>query len=68
MNNPAIEAQIVQREGSGVVRFDIEAGRIIGQQMDVDKHVVGFRGEASSIHYVTRFYRAVDQRHRQVSG
>jgi hypothetical protein len=55
VNNPAIEAQIVQREGSGVVRFDIEAGRIIGQQMDVDKHVVGFRGEASSLHYVTRF-------------
>jgi hypothetical protein len=23
--------------------------------MDVDKSVVGFRGEASSIHYLTRF-------------
>ena len=28
---------------------------IIGQQMDIDKHVVGFRGEASSIHYLNRF-------------
>jgi len=46
---------VVQREGAGIVRFDIDAGRIIGQQMDVDKHVVGFRGEASSLHYVTRF-------------
>lgn len=55
ITDPAIEAQVVQRESSGVVRFDVDAGRIISQQMDVDKHVVGFRGEASSLHYVTRF-------------
>jgi hypothetical protein len=55
VTEPAIEAQVAQRESSGVVRFDVDAGRIIGQQMDVDKHVVGFRGEASSLHYITRF-------------
>jgi hypothetical protein len=55
VTEPAIEAQVVQREGTGVVRFDIDAGRIVSQQMDVDKHVVGFRGQASSLHYVTRF-------------
>ncbi len=37
------------------MRFDIDEGRILGQQMDIDKHVVGFRGDASSIHYVNRF-------------
>ena len=37
------------------MRFDIDAGRVLGQEMDVDKGVVGFRGEASSIHYLTRF-------------
>ena len=46
---------MVEREAAGRVRFDIDAGRILGQQMDIDKHVVGFRGEASSIHYVNRF-------------
>jgi hypothetical protein len=55
VTEPAIEAQVAQHESTGVVRFDIDAGRIIGQQMDVDKHVVGFRGPASSLHYVTRF-------------
>jgi len=55
VTEPAIEAQLVQRESTGLVRFDIDAGRIIGQQMDVDKHVVGFHGETSSLHYVTRF-------------
>jgi hypothetical protein len=55
ITDPAVESQLVQRESAGTVRFDIDAGRIIGQQMDIDKHVVGFRGDASSIHYVNRF-------------
>ena len=45
----------MQREAAGRVRFDIDAGRILSQQIDIDKHVVGFRGDASSIHYVNRF-------------
>jgi hypothetical protein len=55
INDPAVESQLVQREASGKVRFDIDAGRILGQQMDIDKKVVGFRGDASSIHYINRF-------------
>ncbi len=55
IHDPAIEAQLVQRETAGQLRFDIAAGRIIGQQMDLDKHVLGFSGAASSMHYVTRF-------------
>jgi hypothetical protein len=55
ITDPAIESQLIQREVAGAVRFDIDAGRIIGQQMDIDKHVVGFRGEASALHYVNRF-------------
>jgi len=55
IDDPAIESQLIQRESTGSVRFDIEAGRVLSQQMDVDKHVVGFRGQASSIHYATRF-------------
>jgi len=55
ITDPAVESQLVQREASGRVRFDIDAGRVLGQQMDVDKRVVGFRGDASSIHYLNRF-------------
>jgi hypothetical protein len=55
ITDPAIESQLVQRESAGIVRFDIDEGRILGQQLDIDKHVVGFRGDASSIHYVNRF-------------
>ena len=54
IQDPAIEAQVLQYESSGSVRFDIDRGQIIGRQIDVDKSVVGFRGEASSIRYIGR--------------
>jgi hypothetical protein len=55
IHDPAIESQLIASAAGGSVRLDIDAGRILGQQMDLDKHVVGFRGEASSVHYQTRF-------------
>ena len=58
INDPVVEAQLIQRQSSGTVRFDIDAGRVIGQQMDVDKRVIGFTGSrnpTSSLHYLTRF-------------
>lgn len=54
-NDPAIEAQLIQRDTSGTVRFDIAAGRVVWQQTDIDKNIVGFQGDASSMHYTTRF-------------
>lgn len=55
IRDPAVEAQVVQFAADGEIRFDIEAGRIRSQRTEVDRHVVGFRGETSSIRYVTCF-------------
>jgi hypothetical protein len=55
VQDPAVEAQLIECGASGTVRLDIDAGRILERQMDLDKRVIGFRGEASSIHYLTRF-------------
>jgi len=55
LDDPAVESQAVQYAKTGRMRFDILAGRILSQQWDVDRHVVGFRGPASSLHYVARF-------------
>ncbi|MBX7167222.1 MAG: hypothetical protein K1X74_12910 [Pirellulales bacterium] len=55
IHDPAIEAQLIQRESAGTVQFDIAAGRIVGQQIDLDKSVVGYAGEGSSLRYITRF-------------
>lgn len=55
VNNPEIEVQLIQGKSNGTIHFDIEAGRVIDQQTDVDERVHGFQGEASSLHCVTRF-------------
>jgi hypothetical protein len=54
--DPYIRAQIVERLTKGVVRFDIERGRIVQQQHDVDRREVGFAGkqQASSMSFVAR--------------
>ena len=50
-----VEAQLVQRYTEGTVRFDIDAGRMFGQQIDLDRRVVGYPNAKSSMHYRTRF-------------
>lgn len=55
VSDPSIEAQLIQRLSHGTVKFDIKAGRVVSQQLDLDRHVIGFSGPASSMHYVTRF-------------
>jgi hypothetical protein len=55
VQDPAVEAQLIECGANGTVRLDIDSGRILERQMDLDKRVVGFRGDASSIHYLTRF-------------
>jgi|GEM_PF-523345 len=55
VRDPTVEAQLVQSELGGKIRFDIEAGKVVRQKTDIDKHVVGFQGDASSMHYVMRF-------------
>lgn len=55
VGEPSIEAQLAQKETRGEVRFDIAAGRIVGQEYDLDKPVVNFSGPQSSLHCRTRF-------------
>ncbi|MEX2114021.1 MAG: DUF6263 family protein [Pirellulales bacterium] len=55
IHDPTIEAQLIQRLSEGHLRFDIAAGRILDQQLDLDRHVINFSGPSSSMHYLTRF-------------
>lgn len=55
VRDPALEAQLVQRQSAGTIRFDIERGRVLSQELSQDKQVVGFRGEASALNYEARF-------------
>jgi hypothetical protein len=49
-----IECQLVQRLMEGEVKFDIADGRVLSQQMEIDKRILGFAGPTSSMHYVMR--------------
>lgn len=54
VNDPAVQSQLVQRVKRGKVRFDVDAGRILHQQMDIDETVIGFRGADSLMKYLAR--------------
>ena len=49
--DPAIDSQLVQRLMKGTVKFDIEKGRVVSQEMAVDERVLGFAGPTSSMNY-----------------
>ncbi|MDA7980078.1 MAG: hypothetical protein MPJ50_15025 [Pirellulales bacterium] len=56
VHDPAIEAQLVQQATKGTIRFDIAAGRVIEQQMDISERVVGAFGPASSFQFEMKFH------------
>lgn len=49
-----IESQLIERITKGTVRFDMKRGRLVSQRFDADKRVLGFHGDASSMHFVSR--------------
>jgi hypothetical protein len=55
VNNPTIQSQLIQRLTQGTIRFDMDAGRVISKQLDLDERVLGFHGSDSSVHFVGRF-------------
>ena len=68
LNDPRIRAQLIQRMTKGTIRFDIQAGRVLSQQTDLDEQVIGFSGPNSSLQYVGRFSEELVQDQSQASG
>lgn len=65
---PPVEAQLAQRLMTGKVRFDIEEGRILSQEFEVDKRVLGFAGPTSSMHYVMRMTERLRQKPESIAS
>ena len=55
VNDPKVESQLIQRLTHGTIKFDVDAGRLISKQLDLDKTVIGFSGAESSMSYLARF-------------
>jgi hypothetical protein len=54
MNDDSIRAQVVQQLSNGVIRFDVDNGRMLSKQLDWDETVVGFQGANSLMEYRER--------------
>lgn len=55
LNDPKIEAQVVQSEQAGEVLFDLPRGRIVKLSLANDREVFGFQGDASVMHVEAAF-------------
>ena len=55
VNDPQIKSQLVQQLTNGEMKFDMDAGRVLSQQIDWDETVVGFSGDDSVMKYLARF-------------
>jgi hypothetical protein len=51
INEESVRAQVVQQLSNGVIRFDIDNGRMLSKQLDWDETVVGFQGANSLMEY-----------------
>ena len=55
VNDPHAEAQLIQHVTKGVIKFDVDAGRMLSRQLDWSDTVLGFEGPDSSMGYLARF-------------
>ncbi len=55
VNDPQIQAQLVQQLTDGEIRFDLDAGRVLSREIGWDETVVGFKGHDSMMKYLARF-------------
>ena len=54
VNDAKIKAQIIQRISEGEIRFDIDSGRLLSKQLDINEVVLGFNGAQSRMKYLAR--------------
>ncbi len=70
LSDPAIEAQLVQRMTNGTLKFDIDRGRVVGQQMDADRRSRRFQrgGEQHALSDAIHRRAAADRLRRHSAG
>ncbi|WP_131282496.1 DUF6263 family protein [Blastopirellula marina] len=54
IENPEIKVELIQQLANGKIKFDIDKGRIIRQDLEMDETVIGFQGEASMMKFLGR--------------
>jgi len=54
VDDPRIEARLLERIWDGRIEFDAAAGRVQSRSASIDRRVIGFHGPRSSVHYQAR--------------
>jgi hypothetical protein len=54
IDSPAIEAKLVKWLTEGDLKFDLDAGRVVALELNLDKKVMGFAGPNSCMEYLSR--------------
>ena len=51
VEDPRLEARLLERIWDGTIEFDLTAGRVVHRSTGIDRRVVGFSGQESSVRY-----------------
>lgn len=51
VDDPRLEARLLERIWDGTIDFDIPSGRVVRRTTGIDRRVVGFSGQQSSVRY-----------------
>lgn len=54
IDDPMLKVELIQKLTRGTIKFDIKAGRVASQQLDLDETIIGFQGETSVMNYLGR--------------
>ena len=53
--DPSTESQLIQQLSKGVIKFDVDQGRMLSKELIWSDEVVGFRGPETSLRYEAKF-------------
>lgn len=55
VSDPGTQSQLIQQLSKGVIKFDLDRGRMLSKQLDWSDQVVGFRGPETSLRYDAKY-------------
>ncbi len=55
VSDPSTESQLIQQLSKGVIKFDVDQGRMLSKELIWSDEIVGFRGPQTSLKYEAKF-------------
>ncbi len=55
VSDPSTESQLIQQLSKGVIKFDVDQGRMLSKELIWSDEIIGFRGPQTSLKYEAKF-------------